>query len=70
MDRILRQICTQDAVEGLGFVGYDVVESAFERGFGDDADPASLRLLLCVGGWVTLAVRFGIKKAMPQDFAT
>ena len=63
LDFMLRGLLTHDAVAGLGFVDYAVVEDALNRAFGDNADPRAFRTLLFVGAWVTLAERFGVKKA-------
>ncbi|KAK0632482.1 asparagine synthase [Immersiella caudata] len=65
----LRDICTRDAVENLGFLEHDVVERAFEDGFGDDAVASSARFLFCVGAWVTLSERFGVRRARVEDHA-
>jgi asparagine synthase (glutamine-hydrolysing) len=51
----LREICTRNAVERLGFLDYDVVERAFEDGFGDVEETSSMRFLFRVGAWVTLS---------------
>lgn len=59
----LREICTREAVEKLGFVDNDVIENALSRGFGDDADLQSSRQLLVVGAWITIGERFGVKTA-------
>jgi len=59
----LREICTQQAVEKLGFVDWEIVRQALDNGFGDGADLTAFRILLVVGGWVTLGERFGVKKA-------
>ncbi len=66
LHRLLKSLLTREAVEGLGFLDYGVVEKALERAFGDKADPLSFRTLLYVGAWVTLAERFGVKKADRQ----
>lgn len=63
LQAMFRRMLTREAVENLGFVDYAVVEEALDRGFGDDADAASFRILAYTGGWVTLSQRFGIKKA-------
>ncbi|KAK1757311.1 amidase chyE [Echria macrotheca] len=65
----LREICTRDAVDKLGFLDYRAVEEAFERGFGENADVPSLRTLLYIGSWVTLGQRFGVKTASVNDLA-
>ncbi|KAK4236407.1 hypothetical protein C8A03DRAFT_16942 [Achaetomium macrosporum] len=59
----LREICTRDAVEKLGFVDWEVVRQALDAAFGEGADGVSFRVLLVVGAWVTLSKRFGIKRA-------
>ncbi|KAK3311058.1 asparagine synthase [Chaetomium strumarium] len=59
----LREICTREAVEQLGFVDWEIVRRALDTAFGEGADGASFRVLLVVGAWVTLSERFGIKRA-------
>ncbi|KAF9881754.1 hypothetical protein CkaCkLH20_00900 [Colletotrichum karsti] len=63
LHRMFRKILTREAVDGLGFVDFDIVEDALERAFGDGADARSFRALCYVGSWVTLSQRFGVKKA-------
>ncbi|KAL2024234.1 hypothetical protein VTK56DRAFT_9390 [Thermocarpiscus australiensis] len=63
----LRDICTREAVEKLGFVDYEVVERALDTAFGDDADAMSFRILLLAGAWVTIGDRFGVKRAGTED---
>ncbi len=58
----LREICTRDAVENLGFVDYAVVEGALNSAFGEDADALSFRVLLVVASWVVIGERFGVKR--------
>jgi asparagine synthase (glutamine-hydrolysing) len=65
----LREICTRNAVEGLGFLDYDVVERALQGGFGDVAETSSMRFLFCVGAWVTLSERFRVRRAAVEDFS-
>ncbi|UQC76274.1 asparagine synthase, partial [Colletotrichum lupini] len=43
---MLLSILTRDRVENLGFVDYDVVEDALDRGFGEKADVKAFRILL------------------------
>ncbi|KAK4243352.1 hypothetical protein C7999DRAFT_44828 [Corynascus novoguineensis] len=59
----LSEICTQEAVEELGFVDWEVVRGALDKAFGEDAEPLAFRILLVVGGWVTIGQRFGVKRA-------
>lgn len=59
----LSEICTQEAVEELGFVDWEVVRGALDKAFGEDAEPQAFRILLVVGGWVTIGQRFGVKRA-------
>jgi asparagine synthase (glutamine-hydrolysing) len=59
----LREICTQEAVEKLGFVDWEIVREALDNAFGDDADVLAFRILLVVGGWVTIGERFGVRRA-------
>jgi asparagine synthase (glutamine-hydrolysing) len=59
----LREICTREAVEQLGFVDWEIVRQGLDAAFGEGADGASFRMLLVVGAWVTLSKRFGIKRA-------
>ncbi|KAH8886027.1 asparagine synthase [Thozetella sp. PMI_491] len=66
LNRMLEETCTRKAVEGLGFIDFNVVENALARGFGDDADPRSFRLLLFVATWVILSQRFGMEKATAE----
>ncbi|KAH6854691.1 hypothetical protein B0I37DRAFT_362803 [Chaetomium sp. MPI-CAGE-AT-0009] len=61
--RKLREICTQEAVEKLGFVDWEVVRNALDSAFGEDADNTAFRVLLVIGGWVTIGERFGIQRA-------
>lgn len=63
LHNMFKTLLTREAVENLGFVNYEVVEKALAKAFGDVADPASFRIVCYTGGWVTLAQRFGIKKA-------
>ena len=63
LHHMFRKLLTREAVEGLGFVDYSVVEQALNRAFGEDADAPSFRILCYTGGWVSLAARFGIEKA-------
>ncbi|EAQ89391.1 hypothetical protein CHGG_06010 [Chaetomium globosum CBS 148.51] len=63
MHRKMREICTQKAVEKLGFVDWEVVKKALDTGFGDDADNMAFRVLVVVGGWVSIGERFGVQRA-------
>ncbi|KAK0628360.1 hypothetical protein B0T17DRAFT_588498 [Bombardia bombarda] len=68
--KTLEGICTREAVENLGFVEYSLVQQGFAKGFGEGADVRLFRLLLIIGGWVTLAERFGMKKVRMEDYQT
>ncbi|PNY25884.1 Asparagine synthase [Tolypocladium capitatum] len=63
LHNMFKTLLTREAVEGLGFVDFAVVDRAMANAFGDAADPAAFRVVCYAGGWVTLAERFGIKKA-------
>ncbi|KAK3298785.1 uncharacterized protein B0H64DRAFT_415344 [Chaetomium fimeti] len=63
MHRKLRGICTREAVERLGFVDWEVVRKALDNAFGEDADNVAFRVLVVVGGWVTIGERFGVQRA-------
>ncbi|KAK4034557.1 hypothetical protein C8A01DRAFT_38988 [Parachaetomium inaequale] len=63
MHKKLREICTQEAVEELGFVDWDIVREALDNAFGEDADSLAFRVLLVVGGWVAIGQRFGVRRA-------
>ncbi|KAK2780607.1 hypothetical protein FQN52_002138 [Onygenales sp. PD_12] len=65
---MLEKLLTREAVDNLGFIEYELVEGAMARAFGDDGDPLSFRTLLYVGCWVTLSQRFGVKKAVKEDY--
>ncbi|KAK3991276.1 hypothetical protein QBC44DRAFT_55929 [Cladorrhinum sp. PSN332] len=58
-----KQICTKEAVENLGFVDWNVVEAALAKAFEPGEDGGWFRALLLTGAWISLAERFGIKKA-------
>lgn len=68
LHRMLSTLLTREAVEGLGFVDYGIVEKSMGRAFGEKADASAFRTLLYVGAWVTLAERFGVKKADLNDW--
>lgn len=59
----MKEICTKEAVEKLGFVDWEVVREALDKAFGDDADIMAFRVLLLVGSWVTIGERFGVQRA-------
>ncbi|ROT35057.1 glutamine-hydrolyzing asparagine synthase [Sodiomyces alkalinus F11] len=63
LHQTLSGMLTREAVEGLGFVDYNVVRDSLDRAFGEEADASAFRNLLYVGAWVTLAERFGVRKA-------
>ncbi|KAK2011420.1 hypothetical protein LZ32DRAFT_659600 [Colletotrichum eremochloae] len=60
---MFRTLLTRRAVEDPGFVDHGDVKDEVKRAFGDEADAKSSRVLCYVGSWVTLAQRFGAKKA-------
>lgn len=68
LHRLFEGLLTREAVEGLGFLDYAVVEEALEQAFADKADARAFRTLVYVGSWVTLAERFGVKKADKEDW--
>lgn len=59
-------LLTEEAVKNLGFVDYEVVKAALEKGFGDDPDSKSFRTLIFVASWVVISQRFGVKTAARQ----
>lgn len=63
----LRAIWTREAVEKLGFVDYELVRNALDKGFGEGADGTCFRLTLIVGGLVSIGERFGVKSAKMAD---
>ncbi|KAF2839927.1 glutamine-hydrolyzing asparagine synthase [Patellaria atrata CBS 101060] len=63
LHQMFKGLLTREAVEGLGFVEYSVVESALDRAFDGEGDSPAFRTLLFVSAWVTLAERFGVQKA-------
>lgn len=69
LHRMFKGLLTHEAVEGLGFVDYAVVDDALAQAFGQEADTKSFRTLCYVAAWVTLAQRFGVKKASAYDWA-
>lgn len=66
LHKMFRKLLSAEAVENLGFVNYSVVKEALDKAFGQDADPASFRILCYAGGWVTLGNMFGLKKATAE----
>lgn len=64
---LFKGLLTCDAIEGLGFLDYAVVQEALGRAFGDKADAKAFRKLVFVRSWVTLAERFGVKEADIED---
>lgn len=64
MHKKMRQICTREAVERLGFVDWEVVSKALDTAFGDDADNVAFRALVVVGSWVSIGERFGVQRAV------
>jgi asparagine synthase (glutamine-hydrolysing) len=63
LHRMFENLLTREAVEGLGFVDYNVVEQALKDGFGDAADSQSFRTLAYIGAWVSLSKKSGIARA-------
>lgn len=59
----LREICTREAVEKLGFVSWETVQNALDTAFGEGSESTSFRKLLVVAGLVTIGQRFGVKRA-------
>jgi asparagine synthase (glutamine-hydrolysing) len=59
----MKEICTKEAVEQLGFVDWEMVRGALDKAFGNDADTMAFRVLLIVGSWVTIGERFNVKRA-------
>ncbi|KKZ62743.1 asparagine synthase (glutamine-hydrolyzing) [[Emmonsia] crescens] len=68
LHRMFEELLTREAVENLGFVDYNVVERGLGRAFGDNADLIAFRTLLCVGSWVALSQRLGVKKIDAEDY--
>ncbi|KAF6836951.1 asparagine synthase, partial [Colletotrichum plurivorum] len=67
--RKLEELLCEENVEQLGFLEYANVARWMGEGFGDDASPRAFRKLICAASWVVLSQRFGIKKAVREDFA-
>lgn len=65
---MMSNLLTREAVEGLGFVDFSLVQESLDRAFSEKGDAASFRNLLFVGAWVTLSERFGVKKADLGDW--
>lgn len=63
LHNMFKTLLTREAVEGLGFVDYAVIEKALDASFGENADATSFRIVCYTGGWVTISRRFGVKKA-------
>ncbi|KAI9147089.1 Amidase chyE [Paramyrothecium foliicola] len=63
LHNMFKELLTRKAVEGLGFVRFDVIEAALKAAFGDNSDSASFRTLCYVGGWVAISQGFGMKPA-------
>ncbi|KAF2215415.1 hypothetical protein CERZMDRAFT_65706 [Cercospora zeae-maydis SCOH1-5] len=57
-------LLTRENVLQLGFVDHEAVSAAMEKGWGDEADPQSFRMLVYVASWVVLSQRFGVAKAL------
>jgi asparagine synthase (glutamine-hydrolysing) len=66
--RMFKGLLTQDAVEQLGFVDWEVIRQAMETAWGEAANPRSFRLLVFCGCWVTLSQRMGVAKADASDY--
>ncbi|KAK4226205.1 asparagine synthase [Podospora fimiseda] len=58
-----KQICTKEAVENLGFVDWNFVETALVKAFEPGENDGWFRALLLAGAWISLGEKFGIKKA-------
>ena len=61
----MKEICTKETVEKLGFVDWEVVRGgALDKAFGDDADNMVFGVLLLVGSpsWVTIGERYSVKR--------
>ncbi|KAK5996319.1 Amidase chyE [Cladobotryum mycophilum] len=67
LQNMFKELLTQEAVENLGFVNYEVIERALDKAFGEKGDPASFRMLCYTGSWVALAGRFGVTSASFED---
>ncbi|EEH21154.1 asparagine synthase (glutamine-hydrolyzing) [Paracoccidioides brasiliensis Pb03] len=65
---MFEKLLTREAVESLGFVDYDVVREMLGRAFGANEDSKAFRTVLCVGSWVILGQRLGVKKAEKADY--
>lgn len=62
----MKEICTKETVEKLGFVDWKVVWGrALDKAFRDDADNMVFRVLLLVGSpsWVMVVERCNVKQA-------
>jgi len=68
LHQLFRGLLTRKAVEALGFLDFAVVEEALGRAFGLKGDTKAFRTLVYVAAWVTLAERFGVKKADKEDW--
>jgi asparagine synthase (glutamine-hydrolysing) len=63
LNRMFEGLLTEEAVDNLGFVDYEVVKAALETSFGDNPDSKSFRTLIFVASWVVISQRFGVKRA-------
>lgn len=67
MQRMFAKLLTREAVENLGFINYEVVETALGRAFGEDADLPSFRIVCYTGNWVAISQKFGVKRAVAAE---
>lgn len=65
LHKVMSRLLTKEAVEGLGFVSWEVVGGLVDEAFGDNGDPKALRLALVVAEWVVLSRRFNVARAGP-----
>lgn len=68
LHQMLRHLCSQEAVENLGFMSWEVVKQVLQSGFGVSADQGLFQLLLAVGAWIVLSRCFDVKKATEADW--
>jgi len=67
LHKLMAGLVTRENVEGLGFVGWEKVKGLVDEAFGNEGSPKALRLAIVVAAWVTMAKKFGIKRAAPED---
>ncbi|KAI0204326.1 asparagine synthase-domain-containing protein [Astrocystis sublimbata] len=68
LHRKFKQILTQEAVEALGFVGWETVNNDMTIAWGETAEPKAFRRLVYCAAWVTLSRRLGVAKAEDSDW--